>query len=90
MHHQFPKGFKPVNIEAYDGTTDPTVWIEDFLLHIHMARGDDLHVIKYLLIKLKGPAWLWLNSLPENSISSWEDLEDSFRENFQGTYVHPL
>ena len=48
MDHQIPEGFKPVNIEAYDDTTDPAVWIEDFLLHIHMARGDDLHAIKYL------------------------------------------
>ena len=43
MDREFPEGFKPVNIESYDGTTDPAVWIEDFLLHIHMARGDDLH-----------------------------------------------
>ena len=56
MDHEFPEGFKPVNIESYDGTTDPTVWIEDFLLHIHMARGDNLHDIKYLSLKLKGPA----------------------------------
>ena len=32
LDHEFPAGFKPVNIEAYDGTTDPAVWIEDFLL----------------------------------------------------------
>ena len=75
MEHQFPEGFKPVNIESYHGRTDPAVWIEDFLLHIHMARGDDLHAIKYLPLKLKGPARDWLNSLPENSIGSWEDLE---------------
>ena len=56
MDHQIPKGFKPVNIESYDGTTDPVVWIEDFLLHNHMARGDNLHAIKYLPLKLKGPA----------------------------------
>ena len=30
--HEFPEGFKPVNIESYDGTIDPVVWIEDFLL----------------------------------------------------------
>ena len=47
LDHKFPAGFKPVNIEAYDGTTDPGVWIEDYILHIHMARGDDLHAIKY-------------------------------------------
>ena len=56
MDHEFPEGLKPVNIESYDGTTDPAVWIEDFLLHIHMAHGDDLHAIKYLPLKLKGPA----------------------------------
>ena len=43
-----------MNIEPYDSTIDPAVWIEDFLLHIHMARGDDLHTIKYLPLKRKG------------------------------------
>ena len=37
MDHQIPEGFKPVNIESYDGTTNHVVWIEDFLLHIHTA-----------------------------------------------------
>ena len=54
-----------------------------------MARGDDLHAIKYLPLKLKAPAQHWLKSLPENSIGSWEDLEDAFRANLQGTYVRP-
>ena len=89
MEHEFPEGFKPMNIESYDGTTDPAVWIEDFLLHIHMARGDDLHAIKYLPLKLKGPARHWLNNLPENSVGNWEDLQDAFRDNFQGTYARP-
>ena len=89
LEHDFLEGFKPVNIEAYDGATDPAVWIEDFILHIHMTRGHDLHAITYLLIKLKGLARHWLKSLPENSIGSWEELEDAFRANFQGTYVRP-
>ena len=84
MGHEFLERFKSVNIESYDGTIDPTVWIEDFLLHIHMAHGNDLHAIKYLPLKPKGPARYWLNSLPENSIGSWED---AFLDNFQGTYV---
>ena len=78
-----------MNIKSYDCSTDPMVWIEDFLLHIHMARGDDLHAIKYLPLKLKGPARHWLNSLPADSIGSWEDLEAAFLDNFQGTYVRP-
>ena len=87
MDHKIPKGFKPINIESYDGTKDPTVWIEDFLLHIHMACGDDLHAIKYLPLKLKGLARHWLNSLSANSIGSCENFEDAFLDNFQGTYV---
>ena len=89
MDHEFPEGFKPMNNDSYNGTTDPAVWIEDFLLHIHMAHGDELHAIKYLPLKLKGPARHWLNNLPENSIGSWEDLEDVFRNYFQGTYIRP-
>ena len=89
MDHEFLEGFKPMNIESYDGTIDPAVWIEYFLLHIHMAHGDDLHAIKDLPLKLKGPARHWLKSLPENSIGSWEELEDTLRANFQGTYVRP-
>ena len=54
-----------------------------------MARGDDLPAIKYLPLKLKGPARHWLKSLPENTIGSWEELEDAFRANCQGTYVRP-
>ena len=30
-----------------------------------------------------------MKCLPENSIGSWEVLEDAFRANFQGTYVRP-
>ena len=89
MEHQFPNDFKPINVEQYDGTTDPAVWIEDFLLHIHMANGDDLHAVKFLPLKLKGPARHWLTNLPENSIGSWEELKDAFRANFQGTYLRP-
>ena len=46
MEHEFPEGFKPVNIESYDGTTDPTVWVEDFLLHIHMAPCHQVSLAK--------------------------------------------
>ena len=54
-----------------------------------MACGDDLHAIKYLTLKLKGPARHWMNSLPANSIKSWENLADTFLDYFQGTYVQP-
>ena len=89
MQHQLSEGFKPANIDQYDGTTDPSVWIQDFLLAMHIAGGDNIQTIKYLPLKLKGSALHWLNSLPPDSIGEWDDLEDEFMANFHGTYVKP-
>ena len=84
LDHGFPAGFKPINIEAYDGTTDPGVWIEDYILHIHMARGDDLHAIKYLPLKLKGPARHWLKSLPKTPLEVGKSSRMLFGQIFKG------
>jgi hypothetical protein len=59
MQHQFPEGFKPISIKKYNETTDPLVWIEDFLMHVHMAGGNDFDDIKYLPLKLKGSTQHW-------------------------------
>ena len=84
LDHEFPKGFKPVNIEAYDGTTDPGVWIEDYILHIHMARGDDLHAIKYLPLKLKGPARHWLKASSKAPLEVGKSSKTPFGQIFKG------
>ena len=54
MEHEFPKEFKPVNIESYDGTTDPVVWIEDLLLHIHMFKPFWEFVLHYFINDAEG------------------------------------
>lgn len=89
MEHGFPSGFKPMNIEQYDSSTNPYVWIKDYTLAVHIARGNDLHAIKYLPLKLKGSVRHWLHTLPPNSIGTWDSLEAEFLSNLQGTYVKP-
>ena len=84
LDHEFPAGFKPVNIEPYDRTTDPGVWIEDYILHIHMAREDDLHAIKYLPLKLKGPAHHWLKGLPKAPLEVGKSSKTPFGKIFKG------
>ena len=73
-----------MNIESYDGTTDPGVWIEDFILHIHMVPGDDLHAIKYLPLKLKGPARHWLKILPKTQSEVGRNLRMLSGPTFKG------
>lgn len=41
--HPFPPNFKLTNSERYDGTTDPAIWISDYILAIQVANGDDYH-----------------------------------------------
>ena len=89
LDHEFPAGFNPVNIEPYDRTTDPGVWIKDYILHIHMARGDDLHAIKYLPLKLKGPARHWLKILPENTMEVGQCLRMLSGQIFKGPMSGP-
>ena len=89
LDHEFPAGFKPVNIEAYDGTTNPGVWIEDYILHMHMARGDDLHAIKYLPLKLKGPARHWLKGLQKIPLEVGKSSRMRFEQIFKGLMSAP-
>ena len=84
LDHEFPEGFKPVNIEAYDGTIDPGVWIEDYILHIHMAQGHDLHAIKYLPLKLKGQLVTGLKASPKTPLEAGKSSKTPFEQIFKG------
>ena len=47
LDHEFLEGFKPINIEAYDGTIDPRVWMF-VVLHCMLERTCVVH------------RWIWL------------------------------
>jgi hypothetical protein len=42
-----------------------------------------------LQLHLTGAARSWLNTLPNDSIGSWGELESQFARNFRSTYKHP-
>jgi hypothetical protein len=42
-----------------------------------------------LQLHLTGVAWSWLNTLPNESIGSWGELESQFARNFRSTYKRP-
>ena len=42
-----------------------------------------------LQLHLSGAARSWLRKLPNESISSWDDLADQFIRNFRSTYKRP-
>ncbi|GJN24986.1 hypothetical protein PR202_gb12766 [Eleusine coracana subsp. coracana] len=56
---------------------------------IRSAGGDSYVMANYLLVCLDPAVRIWLTSLPEESITSWGDLNRKLIESFQATCNRP-
>jgi hypothetical protein len=56
---------------------------------VQILRGTRATTIQSLQLHLTGAARSWLNTLPNDSIGSWEELENQFTRNFRSTYKCP-
>jgi hypothetical protein len=85
-----PKGFKLLHDqEKYDGSQEPTQWLSDYLQAVQILGGTRATAMQSLQLHLTGAARSWLNTLPNDSIASWGELESQFARNFRSTYKHP-
>jgi hypothetical protein len=85
-----PKGFKlPHDQEKYDGSQEPTLWLSDYLQVVQILGGTRATAMQSLQLHLTGVARSWLNTLPNDSIRSWGELESQFARNFHSTYKRP-
>jgi hypothetical protein len=85
-----PKGFKlPHDQEKYDVLQEPTLWLSDYLQAVPILGGTRAMAMQSLQLHLTGAARSWLNTLPNDSIGSWGELESQFTRNFCSTYKRP-
>jgi hypothetical protein len=85
-----PKGFKlPHDQEKYDGSQEPTLWLSYYLQAVQILGGTRATAMQSLQLHLTGAARSWLNTLPNDSIGSWGELENQFARNFRSTYKRP-
>jgi hypothetical protein len=85
-----PKGFKlPRDQEKYDGSQEPILWLSDYLQVVQILGGIRAIAMQSLQLHLTGAARSWLNTLPNDSIRSWGELENQFARNFFSTYKRP-
>jgi hypothetical protein len=85
-----PKGFKLTHDqEKYDGSQEPTLWLSDYLQAVQILGGTRATAMQSLQLHLTGVARSWLNTLPNDSIGSWGELESQFARNFRSTYKRP-
>jgi hypothetical protein len=85
-----PKGFKlPHDQHKYDRSQEPTLWLLDYLQAVQILGGTKATAMQSLQLHLTGAARSWLNTLPNESIGSWGELESQFARNFCSTYKRP-
>jgi hypothetical protein len=85
-----PKGFKlPHDQEKYDGSQEPTLWLSDYLQVVQILGGIRATAMQSLQLHLTGAARSWLNTLPNDSIGCWGELENQFARNFRSRYKRP-
>ena len=85
----WPGKFKPDLPPRYDGTADPTEFLQLYKLGIVAANGDEKVMANWFPMALKDDARSWLMNLPPSSISSWDEMCSRFIANFQGTRDWP-
>ena len=82
---EYPKDFKPTNIQKYDGKQDPAQWLHLYSTDVSVTGGNTNTKVLYFLMALESAPLTWLESLTCESIHSWEDLKNAFVDNFQGS-----
>jgi hypothetical protein len=82
----WPSMFRPHLPEKYDGTTNPSEFLQVYVTAITTAGGDTTVMATYFHVALFGSARTWLMNLSPGSIYSWEELCARFTANFASAY----
>jgi hypothetical protein len=78
--------FRPHLPEKYDGTTNPSEFLQVYVTAITAAGGNTAVMATYFHVALSGPARTWLMNLAPGSIYTWEELCAWFVANFVSAY----
>jgi hypothetical protein len=82
----WPPKFQPHLPKKYDGTTNPSEFLQVYVTTITAAGGDTVVLATYFHVALSGPARPWLMNQAPGSICSWEELYARFVANFASAY----
>jgi hypothetical protein len=82
----WPPKFRPHLSEKYDGTTNPSEFLQVYVTAITAAGGDTAVMATYFHVALSGPTRTWLMNLTTGSIYSSEEICVRFAANFASAY----
>jgi hypothetical protein len=82
----WPPKFRPHLPEKYDGTSNPSEFLQVYVTAITAAGGNTAVMATYFHVALSGLARTWLMNLVPGSVYSWEELCARFVANFASAY----
>jgi hypothetical protein len=82
----WPPKFRPHLLENYDGTSNPSEFLQVYVTAITTTGGNTAVMATYFHVALSGPARTWLMNLVPGSVYSWEELRARFVANFAIAY----
>jgi hypothetical protein len=82
--YKYPEGFKPIGITKYDGKQAPQQWLRCYSTTIEVVGGSNITKVVYFPMAFNPAPLMWLESLNNSLIYSWERLKKVFIDNFQG------
>jgi hypothetical protein len=82
----WPPKFRPHLPEKYDGTSNPSEFLQVYVTAITAAGGNTTVMATYFHVALSGPARTWLMNLTPGSVYSWEEHCASFIANFASAF----
>ncbi|VFQ90101.1 unnamed protein product [Cuscuta campestris] len=77
-----PVNFRPWQIKAYNGTTDPQDHLSKLYASMEAAAAPDEVKCRCFLATLEGSACDWFNRLPNGTIDDWDTLAEKFLTHF--------
>jgi hypothetical protein len=82
----WPPKFRPHLPEKYNGTSNPSEFLQVYITAITAAGGNTAVIASYFHVALTGSARTWLRNLTPGSVYSWEELCARFTTNFTSAY----
>ena len=86
--YPLPSKFKMPFLDSYDGTHDPCDHIANFKTTMHLQGVPDEIMCRAFPTTLKGPARVWFNKIPPNTVGSFKEMNKLFVNNFIGGQRH--
>ncbi|XP_020215367.1 uncharacterized protein LOC109799226 [Cajanus cajan] len=90
MEVPLPPAWKSLNIERYDGTTDPDEHIDAYVTQVNLYTNEDAIMCRVFPTSLKGAALSWYTQLPPRSVNNFDTLVRLFSAQYATSRPHHI